>query len=59
MLSPVTLSEERNLSKDNEMDFASGNGIISSFTSPMLQQPHVPLVEVRTDVARILLPIAE
>ena len=44
------------MSKDNEIDLASGNGIISSFTSSMLQQPHVPLVvKVQADVARMLL----
>ena len=59
-MSPVRLSKERNLSKDNEMDLTSGNGIISSFTSSMLQQPHVPLVvEVQTEMARMLLPIVE
>ena len=59
-MSPVTLSEERNLFKDNEMNSASANGIISSFTSSLLQQPHVPLVvEVSTDVARMLLAIME
>ena len=60
LMSPVRLSKERNLSKDNEMDLASGNGIISSFTSSVLQQPHVPLVvEVQTEMARMLLPIVE
>ena len=59
-MSLVRLSKERNLSKDNEMDLASGNGIISSFTSSMLQQPHVPLVvEVGTEIARMLLAIVE
>ena len=59
-MSLARLSKERNLSKDNEMDLASGNGTISSFTSSMLQQPHVPLaVKVQTDVARMLLAIVE
>ena len=48
------------MSNDNEMDLASGDGIISSFTSSMLQQPHVPLVvKVQTDVARMLLVIVQ
>ena len=38
--------------RDKEMDLASGKGIISSFTSSMLQQPQVShVVEVLTDVA--------
>ena len=60
LLTPVTFSEERYLSKDKEMDLACGKGIISSFTSSMLQQSQVsPVVEVLTDVARILLAIVE
>ena len=48
------------MSKDKEMDLASGKGIISSFTSSMLQQPQVShVVEVLTDAARMLLPIVE
>ena len=59
-MSLARLSKERNLSKDNEMDLASGNGTVSSFTSSMLQQPHVPLVvEVGTEMARMLLAIVE
>ena len=59
-MSLARLSKERNLSKDNEMDLASGNGTISSFTSSMLQQLHVPLVvEVGTEMARMLLAIVE
>ena len=54
-LSLVRFSEETNLSKDKEMDLASGNGIISSFTSSILQKPQVShVVEVLTDVARML-----
>ena len=54
------LSQEKNLSKDKEMDLASGNEIISSFTCSMLQQPHVShIAEVLTDVARMLLAIVE
>ena len=30
LLSPVRFSEERNLSKDKEMDLANGNGIASN-----------------------------
>ena len=41
LLPPVIFLEERDLSKDKEMDLASGNGILSSFTSSVLQQPHV------------------
>ena len=32
LLTPVRFSEERYLSRDKEMDLASGKGIISSFT---------------------------
>ena len=60
LLPLVRFSEERNLSKDKEIDLASGNGIISSFTSSLLQQPQVPHVaKVLTDVARMLLAIVE
>ena len=60
LLTPVRFSEERYLSKDKEMDLASGKEIISSFTSSMLQQPQVShVVEVLTDVARMLLAIVE
>ena len=60
LLSLVRFSEERNLSKGTEMDLASGNEIISSFTSSMLQQSQVShVVEVLTDVARMLLAIVE
>ena len=39
--------------RDKEMNLASGKGIISSFTSSMLQKSQVPhVVEVLTDVAR-------
>ena len=52
MLSPVRFSEERNLSKDKEMDLARGK--------TMLQQSHVlHVIEVLTDVARMLLAIVE
>ena len=43
LLSPARLSEERNLSKYIKMDLASCKGIISNFTSSMLQHLHVPL----------------
>ena len=56
LLTPVRFSEERYLSKDKEMDLASGKGIMSSFTSSMLQQ-HV--VEILIDVTRMLLVIVE
>ena len=60
LLTPVRISEERYLSKDKEMDWACGKGIILSFTSSMLQQPQVShVVEVLTDVARMLLSIVE
>ena len=60
LLSFVRFSEERNLSKGTKMDLASGNEIISSFTSSMLQQSQVShVVEVLTDVARMLLAIVE
>ena len=60
LLSPVRFSEERNLYKDKEMDLASGNRTISTFTSSMLQQSQVShVVEVVTDVARMLLAIVE
>ena len=60
LLTPVRFSEERYLSRDKEMNLASGKGIISSFTSSMLQQPQVShVVEVLTDVARMLLAIVE
>ena len=60
LLTQVRFSEERYLSRDKEMDLASGKGIISSFTSSMLQQPQVShVVEVLTDVARMLLAIVE
>ena len=60
LLIPVRFSEERYLTRDKEMDLACGKGIISSFTSSMLQQSQVsPVVEVLTDVARILLAIVE
>ena len=60
LFTPVRFSEERCLSKDKEMDLASGKGIISSFTTSMLQQPQVShVVEVLTDVARMLLAIVE
>ena len=61
LFSLVRFSEERNLSKDKEMDLTSGNGIITSFTSSMLQQPQVlsHVVQVLTDVARMLLAIVE
>ena len=40
------------------MNLASGKGIMSSFTSSMLQQTQVShAVEVLTDVARMLLAI--
>ena len=42
------------------MDLARGNENISSFISPMLQQPHVSyVVEVLTDVAIMLVAIGE
>ena len=42
-------------SKDKEIDLTSGNGIISNFTSSMLQQPQLlHVVEALTDVARML-----
>ena len=45
-------------SKDKEIDLTSGNGIISSFTSSMLQQPQLlHVIEALTDVARMLLGI--
>ena len=60
LLTPVRFSEERYLSRDKEMNLASGKGIMSSFTSSMLQQPQVShVVEVLTDVARMLLAIVE
>ena len=60
MLTPVRFSEERYLSRDKEMDWASGKGIISSFTSSILHQPHVSHVaEVLIHVAKMLLAIAE
>ena len=60
LLSPVRFSEERNLYKNKEMDLASGNGIISTFTSSMLQQPQAShVVEVLTDVAGMLLATVE
>ena len=60
LLSPVRYLEEINLSKGKEMDLACGNGIISTFSSSMLQQPQVlHVVEVLTDVARMLLNIVE
>ena len=59
-LSPVRFSEERDLSQDKEMDLASGNGIIATFTSSMLQQLQVShVVEFSTDVTRMLLAIME
>ena len=42
--SPARFSEKKKRfgqSKDKEIDLTSGNGIISSFTSSMLQQPQV------------------
>ena len=46
------------MSKDKEIDLVSCKGIISSFTSSMLQQvSHV--AEVLIDVARMLLDIVE
>ena len=52
--------QKKEISKDMEMDLTTGNGIISSFTSSMLQQPHVvQVVEVLTGVARMLLAIVE
>ena len=52
--------QKKEMSKDMEMDLTTGNGIISSFTSSMLQQPHVvQVVEVLTGVARMLLAILE
>ena len=60
LLTPVNFSEERNLSKGKEMDLVSGKGIITSFTSSMLQQPQVShVVEILTDAARMLLVIVE
>ena len=60
LLTPVRFSEERNLSKDKEMDFISGKGQVTSFTSSMLQQLQVShVVEILTDVARMLLIIVE
>ena len=60
LLSSVIFSEEINLSKDEEMDLSSSNGIISSFISSMLQQPQVSHVgEVLTNVAKMLLAIVE
>ena len=60
LLNPVRFSEERYLSTDKEMDLASAKGIISSFTSSILQQPQVShVVEVLKDVARVLLAIVE
>ena len=60
LLSPVRFLEERNLSKDKEMDLASGKEIISSFTCSILQQSQVSHVAVvLTDVARMLLPTME
>ena len=42
------------------MDVASGKGMISSFTSSMLQKQQVShVVEVLTDVARMLVAIVE
>ena len=41
LLTPVRFSEETYLSKEKDMDLASGKGIISSFTSSMLEQPQV------------------
>ena len=41
LLSPVRLSEKRNLFKDKEMDLDSGIGTISIFTPSVLQQSHV------------------
>ena len=59
-LSAVIFSEERNLSKDEILDLADGNRVISSFISSMSQQPQVSHVaEVLTDVARMLLAIVE
>ena len=59
LLSPVRFSEERNLSKDKNVDLASGNGIISAFTSSMLQLQVSHVVEVLTNVARMLQAIVE
>ena len=60
LLTPVNFSEERNLSKGNEMDLVSGKGIITSVTSSMLQQPQLwHVVEILTDAARMLLVIVE
>ena len=60
LLTPVRFSEERILSKDKEMDFISGKGQVTSFTSSMLQQLQVShVVEILTDVARMLLIIVE
>ena len=50
LLTPVGFSEKIYLSKDKEMDLASAQGIISSFTSSMLKQPQVShVVEVLTE----------